>query len=65
MEWIIGAAAIIAAFNLGRMTKAFPPEEVMIERLVKNRSERKLLQMTKKVLEEEIEKVSEKLLHRV
>lgn len=56
---VIGFGACLFCFNLGRMTKAEPSEEVMFDRLVRLRSARKIEGLTREELENQIEKTAE------
>lgn len=64
MDWVMWLLLLAVAFWFGRQSKAYPSEEEMLQHLIKQRTDKKLLEMTREVLVAEINKVSTKLAQR-
>lgn len=58
VAWLL---TIFGAFRFGRFTKSYPPPEEMLHRLVVGHKEKTLLEMTKKLLSTELQKVNRSL----
>ena len=58
MGWLF---TLFIAYRFGRFTKAYPPPEEMLRRLVGGHKDRTLLEMTKKLLQAELQKVNRSL----
>lgn len=56
--WLL---TIFGAFRFGRFTKSYPPPEEMLRRLVVGHKDKTLLEMTKKLLQSELQRVNRSL----